>query len=281
MIAVLGLAAAAALYVAGAARFRRLRPAARWPASRATCGLGGIAVLLAALAPPMDAYADRLLWVHMVQHLLLMLVAPPLLLLGRPMTLALAASRRPVRRTLARVGRGPVGRALGAPGVGFAAFSVALWASHFSSLYEATLTNEALHAAEHLVYLVASLAFWWPLVARDPGAARLSHPARLLYAFLAMPVMSLLGFVISTAARVLYPHYAAEAGSVASALADQRLAGTIMWGSSMLAGAVALAAVLFDWMERDELEARRADVRRTQRGAAQAGRPPTVGLQGG
>jgi cytochrome c oxidase assembly factor CtaG len=137
-----------------------------------------------------------------------------------------------------------------------------LWWSHLSSLYEASLTNDAIHAAEHVLYLATATLFWWPIVARDPGSARLSYPARMLYLFLAMPVMSLLGFVLSSADRVLYPHYIAPAGSVAAALADQRLGGTIMWESSMLGGGVALSIVLLGWMRYEEIEGRRADARR-------------------
>jgi putative copper resistance protein D len=110
--------------------------------------------------------------------------------------------------------------------------------------------------------LVAALLFWWPIVARDPGAVRLSHPGRMLYLFLSMPVMSLLGFVISSSRRVLYAHYIVSGRLLGvSPLADQRLAGTLMWESSMLVSVVALSAVLLDWMHRDEVDALRADVR--------------------
>jgi putative membrane protein len=199
----------------------------------------------------------------MVQHLLLMQLAPPLLLLGRPITLALAASSGPVRGRLSRLAHGRMAGSLGSPVVGFSSFAIVLWASHFTPLYEATLTDETLHVLEHLVFLAAALMFWWPIVARDPGAARLSHPGRLLYLFLSMPVMSLLGFVLSSSNRVLYVHYVASGRLLGvSALADQRLAGTIMWESSMLVSVVALSAVLLDWMSRDEREALRADARR-------------------
>ena len=261
------LAVAVGLYLYAVRRIRGLHPLRSWKRSRTDCFLGGIVVLIVALESPIDFYADRLLSVHMVQHMLLMQVAAPLLLLGRPITLALAASSGPVRARLSALAHSPVARAIGAPLVGFSSFTVVLWASHFTPLYEATLTNGSLHALEHLAFLVAALLFWWPVVARDPGAARLSHPARLLYLFLAMPAMSLLGFAVSSSHRVLYVHYVVSSRVLGvSALADQRLAGTIMWETSMLVSAVALSAVLLDWMHREQQEALRADARRDRAG---------------
>jgi len=257
------LAAAGALYLYGVGRIGKGHFRSGWKASRTGCFLGGIGLLIGALASPIDAYSDRLLSVHMVQHLLLMQMAPPLLLLGRPITLALAATSGPARRRLARFSHGRLARSLESPVIGFSSFAIVLWASHFTPLYEATLTHEFLHALEHLAFLAAALLFWWPVVARDPGAIRLSHPARLLYLFLSMPVMSLLGFVVSSSSRVLYVHYVTTSRLLGvSALADQRLAGTIMWESSMVVSVVALSAVLLDWMGREEREALRADARR-------------------
>ena len=257
------LALPAAVYIAAVRRLRARHGRSRWGWSRTASFLGGICVLAIALVSPIDGYADRLLSVHMVQHMLLMMVAPPLLLLGRPVTLVLAATSGTVRGRLAAFAHNRVARAIGSPAVGFSAFAIVLWTSHFTPVYEATLTDERLHALEHVVFLVTALLFWWPIVARDPGASRLSHPGRLLYLFLSMPVMSLLGFVIDSSTRVLYPHYIASSRALGtSGLADQRLGGTIMWEASMLVSAVALGAVLIDWMRRDEQEAARADARR-------------------
>ncbi len=273
---VMPLALASFAYLGGIRLTQLHHVRARWKASRTACFFSGIAVVFIALESPIDSYADRLLSVHMVQHLLLMQVAPPLLLLGRPITLALAASSGPVRARLSGFAHSPVARAIGSPIVGFSSFSVVLWASHFTPLYEATLTDESLHALEHVVFLTASMLFWWPVVARDPGAARLSHPARLLYLFLGMPAMSLLGFVVSSSHRVLYVHYIGSSRVLGvSALADQRLAGTIMWESSMLVSAVALAAVLLDWMHREQQEGLRADARR-DRGARELRAEPSA-----
>jgi cytochrome c oxidase assembly factor CtaG len=253
-----GLVAAALAYAHGLRIVGRRRSARVWRGA-AACFFAGLVVLAVALLSPVDTFADDSLATHMVQHLLLTLVAPPLLLLGRPLTLAHAASSRRTGARLTSIARHPVVRLLGHPAVGFASFTLVLWASHVTSLYEATLTDTWLHAGEHIAYVISASLFWWPVVARDPGSRRLSHPARLLYLFLSMPVMSLLGFVVSSNERVLYPHYIVAAGSVAAALRDQRLAGTIMWESSMLCGAFALAFVLMEWLAHDEAEGARTD----------------------
>jgi putative membrane protein len=259
----LPLLAAGALYWLGVRRLTRRPSAPRWPTSRSRSFAAGLAVLFVALVSPLDGYADRRLSVHMVQHLLLMQIAPPLLLLGRPVTLALAASPLAVRPRLARLAHGRIARFIGSPAVGFGSLVAVLWVWHLTPLYASAVSDPMLHALEHLVFVAAALSFWWPVVARDPGSARLSHPARVLYLFLSMPAMSLLGFVIAATDRVLYAPYAAVLGP-ASALADQRLAGTIMWESSTLVSVVALSAVLWDWMARDERDARRADLRRVR-----------------
>src|SRR5205814_562937 len=111
------------LYVRGVVRFDRDHPGSRWPRERLAAFLAGLAVVEVALQSPIDGYAHLFLWVHMVQHLALTMVAPPLLLLGAPMTLALRSLRGPARRRVARVAGSPVARIAGHPVVGWAAFS--------------------------------------------------------------------------------------------------------------------------------------------------------------
>ena len=119
-----------------------------------------------------------------------------------------------------------------------------------------------IHALEHTAYLVASLLFWWPVIGLDPGPRRLSHPGRILYVFLAMPVTALLGLAITSADRVVYPYYAAASPLVgASALADQHLGGAIMWEGGMFVMVPALGLLLLDWFRHEERAALRSDAR--------------------
>ena len=252
-----GLLGSGVLYFRGV---RQVRRPDRKTANRAACFLGGLAVLWLALQSPVDVYADTRLSVHMVQHLLLTMVAAPLLVLGAPVTLALRASTPAFRRRwlLPLLRSRPV-RLLTAPPVSWAQFALVLWVSHFSPLYEAAVRSDGVHALEHLLYVVSAVLFWSPVVGIDPSPKRLSHPARLLYLFLAMPQASFLGLAMWGTSRVLYPSYQAALGP--AALDDQRLAGTIMGSAGMLVMVPALGLVLLDWLAREEREAVRADAR--------------------
>jgi cytochrome c oxidase assembly factor CtaG len=254
---VAALLATGVLYLRGV---RRVRRPDRKLVNRTACFLGGLVVLWVALQSPIDTYADTRLAVHMVQHLLLTMVAAALLVLGAPVTLALRAATPAFRRRwLLPLLRSRLVRLLAAPPLAWAQFAVVLWASHFSPLYEAAVRNDGIHALEHLLYLVSAVLFWSPVVGIDPSPKRLSHPARLLYLFLAMPQASFLGLAMWGANRVLYPAYQAALGP--AALDDQRLAGTIMGSAGMLVMVPALGLVLLDWLAREEREAARIDAR--------------------
>jgi putative copper resistance protein D len=192
------------------------------------------------------------------------------LLLGTPVALALQAftpSSR--RRVLLPVLHSRPVTVLRSPLFGWATFAVVIWGTHYSPVYEAALRSETVHALEHLAYLAAGLLFWWPVVGLDPSPARLSHPGRLLYLFLSMPVMALLGLAIFNSGHILYSHYSVTSGLVGiSALADQHLAGALMWEGGMFVVVPALGFVLWSWMNRDEREAARADARARRAGPA-------------
>jgi putative membrane protein len=209
----------------------------------------------------------------MGQHLLLTMVAAPLLLLGAPVTLALQASSARVRhRALLPVLHSRTVKAISHPIVAWSLFAIVMWASHFTPLYERALENEAIHGLEHLMYLAAALLFWWPVVGVDPSPSRISHPARILYLFLSMPQTALLGLAIYESNRLLYPYYLVTSARLGlSALGDQHLAGAIMWTTGMFFTVPALGLVLLDWMNREEREAARIDARADAQMAAARG----------
>jgi len=260
LIAVLGL------YVLGMTWVRR-RTGHPFPRRRCFFYVAGWAALVLALVSPVDRYSHLLLSVHMAQHLLIAMVAAPLLLLGAPVTLALqAASPRVRQRVMLPVLHSRAVKAVSHPIVAWSAFAIVLWASHFSPLYEGALENEAVHGLEHLLYLGAALLFWWPVVGVDPSPSRLSHPARILYLFLLMPQTALLGLAIYESDHVLYPHYLLTTSRLGvSALADQHAAGAIMWTTGMFLTVPALAFVLLDWMAREAREDARRDARLDRR----------------
>jgi putative membrane protein len=214
-------------------------------------------VLVAALTGPIDASVDTSFSMHMIQHLMLTMVAAPLLLLGAPLTLAFAALPKGARRPLASVVHSRPARWLANPLVAWSAFFTVMWAAHFTGLYEASLRSAPIHAVEHLLFLFTALVFWAPIVRADPSPSPLSYPARILYLFVAMPAMALLGLALVSARQVLYATYAQAEG--ARALGDQQTAGAIMWAGTMVLIVPALGFVAWGWMAADEREGRRID----------------------
>jgi putative membrane protein len=229
----LGVAAAAVLYVWAAVRVRS------WPVRRTACFLGGLASVVVALDSGIDVYDDQLLSVHMVQHTLLLLVAPLLLLAGRPLILALRAlpsrHRSVVAAALSRLA--PVMR----PVVCLVVFCAVVVVTHLPAFYDATLRHPALHDAEHALYLFAGLFLWWPLLDADPVPAhRLSGLGRLVYLLATMPAMAIVGAYLNRHPTLVYPPYGPPARTMGiSAVVDQQQAGAIMW----VAGSVIVIAV--------------------------------------
>jgi cytochrome c oxidase assembly factor CtaG len=264
------LIAAAAGWLALVRRIGRHHPSSPVPGFRTAAFLGGLAVIAVALLSGIERYDTTLFSVHMGQHLLLMLVAAPLIALAAPVTQILRAASPGVRRrVLLPVLHSTVARVLGHPVVAWLAFTLVVWASHFSPLFDLALENEGVHTAEHVAFLAAGLLFWWPVVAADPAPRRLSHPVRALYLLLQMPPSSFLGMAILFAATPLYPHYASLGSPYGiDPLADQQLAGGIMWlaGDVVLIGAI--LAVVAAWMRHEERDApaaeRRADADRAR-----------------
>jgi putative membrane protein len=221
------------------------RAGGSWPAARTSAFLTGIAAVIVALQSGIDSYDDRMLSDHMVQHLLLLLVAPPLLLGGRPVILALrslpVSRRRQFARTLDRARRftGP------APSLG--AFTAVVLLTHLPSFYDATLSHPALHEAEHAIYLVAGLLMFSPLLDGDPiPRHRLGGLGKLVYFIAAMLPMGLIGAYLNRHATLVYPAYGPPAQALGiSAVDDQAQAGAIMWvvGGSIMAAVGLWAAI--------------------------------------
>ncbi len=268
-LVVVGLFGIGLIYVQATRRLKGIGPGL--PHARQRCFLAGLIFIFLALDGPIEAVASALLSVHMLQHMLLTMVAAPLLVLGAPVTLALRASSLETRhRILLPVLDSRLVRIAASPLVAWSLFFVVLWASHVTSLYETAIQNRGLHALEHLAYLGSAVLFWWPVAGLDPNPSRISHPARILYLFLAMPPMAFLGLAIYSSDHLLYPYYATVPGAtIAFALADQHLAGAIMWEGGMFVVVPALAFLLLNWMRREEREAERSDDRVARAGRRQ------------
>jgi putative copper resistance protein D len=266
----LPLLVAAVAWLALVRRVNRLHPETPVALVRSAAFLGGLAAIAVALMSGIERYDTTLFSVHMVQHLLLLLVAPPLIALAAPITQLLrAASPRVRNRVLLPILHSTAVAVLANPVVTWLAFGLVLWASHFSPLFNIALEDPGAHELEHGVYLGAALLFWWPVVGLDPAPRRLGYAARVLYLLLQLPINSFLGMAILFADDPLYPHYATLGSPYGiTAIADQQLAGGLMWLAGDIVFIGAILGVVAAWMRHEQREApaaeRRADVERVR-----------------
>ena len=244
---------AATLYWVGGRRYSRTAQT-REPWREASFALGLVTIVLA-LESPLDGYADQLFWAHMVQHVLLLTVAPPLILLGRPwprMWLGLPArSRTAIGRTLARARWTAGVRALVRPWPAFVLFNATVVGWHIPGAYDLTLRSGAVHDLEHAMFFFTGLLFWAHVVDPGPLRARLAWPARMGYVVGAMVVGWMLAITLVIVQHPLYSHYALllhRPGGI-SALTDQQLAAGVMWVPGSLAYGVALFIGVYRWLE--------------------------------
>ena len=222
----------------------------------------GVIVLLLALDSPLDTLADTYLFsAHMAQHLLLLLVVPPMLLLGLPASLLAPAWRTPRLRRLVRT--------LSRPAVAWGVGIGTIWVWHVPVLYNATLGSAAAHLVEHVSFLATGVVFWW-VVLGPLREARLSAPAAALYLLAATLATSVLGILLTFTRVGLYPAYLhpgdplgiaplIRTGWGLSPEVDQQVGGLLMWIPGGLVYLVAMLGVLVRWFgaadEREEGEA--------------------------
>jgi len=205
----------------------------------------GCAALLGALNGPLHDLSDYYLFsAHMVQHLVLTLVVPPLWLAGTPGWMLDAL----VARAASLPGLWAVLRWLTRPLPAFAVFAVAIVAWHLPGPYNAALEAHSWHVVEHLVLLAASVVGWWPIVSRSTRLPPLPYAGQLLYLFVFGMPMTVVAAMVTGAERVLYPYYeAAPRLFELTPLADQRLGGVIMWVPAGIIPVVAFTVVFFRW----------------------------------
>ncbi len=219
--------------------------------ARVAAYVAGVTLLTLALLPPIDALAERSFASHMVQHVTLLLIAPPLILLGAPLLLLVAVPPARVARRITGFAHSGLGQVIFAPLTGWLAMVAVLWGSHFSPLYESALDYPGVHVVEHVLFLGAAFLFWGVVVQVGYVPRPVPFPARMLYVFLAIPQGAFLGLAIYAARGVLYPHYLLEQ-TPGLALADQQNGGAVMWiaGGFLLFTAFMLTAAAWAIAER-------------------------------
>lgn len=261
-------------YVVLVRRRRTAHPERPWPAGRSWAFGLGVATLAVATQSGLGRYDTALFSLHMVQHLLLGMLAPLLLALGAPVTLVLQGGPRGVQVGLLRILDHPVVRALSHPIVAWSLFSLSLFAVYFTPLLELSLRNDLVHTAVHLHFVAAGFLFCWSVLGVDAGRRRTGHAARLLAVALTIPLHAILGLVIQSGADD--PLAAEEYGRVArdwggSLASDQRTGAGVLWGLGEVWGVVLVIIVGLGWMRAEARRQAREDARLdAEAGAADA-----------
>jgi len=254
---IIGLAVACWCYARGVRALWRAAGAGRGiPRWRAACFAGGMLAVALALMSPIDAVASALFAVHMTQHMLLVVVAAPLIVLGDPGTATLWALPIGARRDLgawwlAQHTLPATWRVLRLPLVAFTLHVAALWIWHVPSLYDAAVRRESVHVAEHASFFLTALLFWYPIA--DPHRRRrFGVGVATLYLFAAGLQCTMLGALIAFASHPWYfAHYATTAAWGLTPLEDQQLAGLIMWIPAGMAYLVALIPTVLPLLRGD------------------------------
>jgi putative membrane protein len=276
---VVGIALAAGLYARG---WRRLRSRGRggrilrpW---RAWCYGAGLATVAIALLSPIGTFDSLFFFMHMTQHVLLIMIAAPLLWLGAPMVPTLWAFSRRNRRKLGRLFHEahPVHRvfhALTQPGIALALYVLVLFVWHYPPLYDAAQGRTLVHDLEHAMFFGSALLFWWPVIHPSGGKRRLSYGAGILYIFPA----KIAGFVLGAGLTLSSaPYYTTFADSPRiwglTPLGDQQLGGLIMWVAGGLLYIIPLLVLVLMMMQEDEGDTWIPEAVRARAPAVESGR---------
>ncbi len=256
------LCVATGCYLLAAARVTRAHPSTPWPRSRSALFVSAIALLWLAILGPFGAWDDVFFWSHMTQHLIVTMLAAPLLVLSAPVLLALRVCPAPARkRYLVPVLRSRLAHALTHPLATWVLFAAVLMGTHFSPFYEFALTHSWAHDyVEHPLFLTAGVLFYYPLIGDNTAPRTLSEGQRVLSLALMMVPEAITGFFIYASPFVLYPFYRDVSRPFGPGpLLDQQLGGALMWSASMLLDTAWVALAARDWLRADARRTRRVD----------------------
>jgi putative copper resistance protein D len=236
----------AGLYLWGAARVRRRHPARPWPAWRTAVFFLGLIVIVLATQSGVGTYDDTLFWDHMIQHLMLIMIAPPLLVIGQPVTLLMHASRNPLHTWVKRIVRSRPVAFLTWPVFAVAAYAATIVGTHLTSFFNLVESNNAVHDGEHVLYLVVGYLYFLPLIGQEPIRWKVSYPLRMFLLFIAMPVDAFTGVILGSEDK--YPFAPMEPRSWGPApLDDLHSGGAVMWIGGAAIMFVLLLVTFFEW----------------------------------
>jgi putative copper resistance protein D len=240
-----------------------------WPVRSTSCFLAGLVLLAIAYLGPLAAWSHTFFWAHMSQHLIVMMAAAPLLVLGNPITLWFRASSGATRRRIVL----PLLRSRGVrwllnPYFTWALFALVLLGTHFSPFYEWALRNhDADTFVEQPLYLVVALLYYFPLIGANLQPRRPSPAFRLVSLAAMMVPEAIVGAVLYFASRPLYPFYDQIRPFGLAPLPDQQLAGGLMWALVMIVDTGWMMVAAVEWFSDEERRSTRADRELAREGA--------------
>jgi cytochrome c oxidase assembly factor CtaG len=243
----------AAVYLRGV-RARRRRGLTRPSTGAVVAMLTACTVAALVLDGPADAIADQLFWVHMLQHLALLTIVAPLVVLGEPVRAFEEVLPMRMRRTAGRVegrlwARERAARRTALVGLALSTLALAVW--HLPFAFQAALHDDRLHGLEHLTLLATAIVFWWPILTTGLRR-RIGVGLAIVEVLVATTAMTALGALLTFSPTVWYPAYATAEGAHGIApLADQQVAGVLMWIPSSLLYLVVVAWLFLRWIDAD------------------------------
>jgi cytochrome c oxidase assembly factor CtaG len=236
----------AVAYLWGALRVRKRHPRRPWPVGRTIVFLLGLLVINVATQSGIGTYDDTLFWDHMIQHLMLIMIAPPLLVSGQPVTLLLHASRNPLHTWVKRIIRSQPVAWITFPAFGVAAYAATIVGTHLTNFMNLVTEHDAIHESEHVLYLVVGYLYFLPLVGREPIKWKVSYPLRLFLLFIAMPVDAFTGVVLGS--YQTDPFVPMEPRSWGpSPVNDLHQGGAVMWVGGAAIMFVLIMVTFFAW----------------------------------
>jgi cytochrome c oxidase assembly factor CtaG len=254
------IVAALALYLWGVRRHNALHPRHPWSVGKTAAWVAALLCTGVGIFSFVGVYDGELFWDHMVQHLILIMVAAPLFAVASPLRLAWSATSGTAHLVVTEALRSRVAKFFGNPIVAFILYAVVIPVSHLTVWYNYTLTQESVHNAEHLAFLLVGYLFWRQIFGNDPNAHRL-HPAlQFFYLFMAIPIDTFTGLSLAGATHEMFPAYLATHRTWGpSYITDLHVGGDIMWvvGDTLMLWP--MIPVALRWMHLEERKAVRID----------------------
>ncbi|MGW5609875.1 cytochrome c oxidase assembly protein [Streptomyces sp. NPDC003753] len=245
---------------------RLVRRGDKWPAGRTLSYVVGVLIVLLTMCTRLNDYGMVMFSVHMVQHMLISMLAPILILLGAPITLALRAlptagrGRKGPRELLLMLLHSRYLRIITHPAFTIPLFIASLYGLYFTPLFDFLMGSKAGHIAMMVHFLAVGLVFFWPIMGVDPGPHRPGHLMRMLELFAGMPFHAFFGIALMMASTPMVDAYRNPPASLGiDALADQTSAGGIAWAFSEVPSVLVLLALLFQWYRSEQRQAKRTD----------------------